>query len=81
MALHSSVATGLAAAVLFGAWLPLVAQARFEVRNTTGMSWYKGNTHTHTVESDGDSPPEYVARWYKEHGYDSSRPLGSQRAH
>ena len=70
MALHSSVATGLAAAVLFGAWLPLVAQARFEVPNTTGMSWYKGNTHTHTVESDGDSPPEYVARWYKEHGYD-----------
>ena len=70
MALHSSIATGLAVAVLFGARLPLVAQARFEVPNTTGMSWYKGNTHTHTVESDGDSPPEYVARWYKEHGYD-----------
>jgi hypothetical protein len=22
------------------------------------------------LESDGDSPPEYVARWYKDHGYD-----------
>jgi hypothetical protein len=33
------------------------------------MRWYKGNTHAHTLESDGDSPPEVVARWYKEHGY------------
>lgn len=33
-------------------------------------TWFKGNTHTHTTESDGDSSPEYVARWYKDHGYD-----------
>jgi hypothetical protein len=33
-------------------------------------SWFKGNTHTHTTESDGDSSPEYVARWYKDRGYD-----------
>ena len=33
-------------------------------------AWFKGNTHTHTTESDGDSSPEYVARWYKDHGYD-----------
>ena len=31
--------------------------------------WYKGNLHTHTVHSDGDSSPDFVARWYKEHGY------------
>jgi predicted metal-dependent phosphoesterase TrpH len=31
--------------------------------------WFKGNTHAHTLESDGDSTPEEVARWYKEHGY------------
>ena len=31
--------------------------------------WYKGNTHTHTLESDGDSTPEEVTRWYREHGY------------
>lgn len=41
----------------------------FEVANTAGMHWYKGNTHTHTTMSDGDSPPEVVARWYKDHGY------------
>lgn len=34
-----------------------------------GGTWFKGNTHTHTLESDGDSPPEEVARWYKAHGY------------
>ncbi|MFQ5435731.1 MAG: PHP domain-containing protein [Anaerolineae bacterium] len=33
------------------------------------MRWFKGNTHTHTTMSDGDSPPEYVAQWYKDHGY------------
>jgi hypothetical protein len=31
--------------------------------------WYKGNLHTHTIHSDGDSSPEFVARWYKEHRY------------
>lgn len=41
---------------------------RFEASTGTGR-WYKGNTHTHTTESDGDSSPEYVARWYKDHGY------------
>lgn len=31
--------------------------------------WYKGQTHTHTLESDGDSTPEEVTRWYKDQGY------------
>jgi hypothetical protein len=31
--------------------------------------WYKGNTHTHTINSDGDSTPDEVVRWYREHGY------------
>ena len=41
---------------------------RFEIPDWSG-TWYKGNTHTHTTGSDGDSSPEYVARWYKDHGY------------
>jgi hypothetical protein len=32
--------------------------------------WFKGNTHTHTWWSDGDSPPEMAVKWYKDHGYD-----------
>ncbi len=31
--------------------------------------WFKGNTHTHTTNSDGDSSPDDVARWYRDHGY------------
>ena len=34
-----------------------------------GFKWYKGNLHTHTINSDGDSSPDAVARWYKEHRY------------
>lgn len=32
--------------------------------------WLRGNTHAHTLESDGDSTPAEVARWYRDHGYD-----------
>jgi len=31
--------------------------------------WYRGNTHTHTLNSDGDTPPAEVVRWYRTHGY------------
>lgn len=31
--------------------------------------WFKGNTHTHTNNSDGDSDPAVVAAWYQSHGY------------
>jgi len=31
--------------------------------------WFRGNTHSHTLESDGDSPPDSVARWYRDNGY------------
>ena len=32
--------------------------------------WLRGNTHAHTSNSDGDSPPDTVARWYRDAGYD-----------
>jgi hypothetical protein len=32
--------------------------------------WFQGTTHTHTLNSDGDSTPDDVVRWYREHGYD-----------
>jgi hypothetical protein len=31
--------------------------------------WLKGNTHTHSLWSDGDAAPEKIADWYKSHGY------------
>jgi hypothetical protein len=33
------------------------------------LRWFKGNTHTHTLNSDGDSTPDEVVRWYREHNY------------
>lgn len=33
-------------------------------------TWFKGNIHTHTTNSDGDSSPEHVASWYRDHQYD-----------
>jgi len=47
--------------------LSLVAAA--QSARPAAVRWYKGNTHTHTLESDGDSTPDEVTRWYKEHGY------------
>jgi len=31
--------------------------------------WYKGNTHAHTLWSDGDELPELVVDWFKSRGY------------
>jgi hypothetical protein len=31
--------------------------------------WWKGNTHTHTLWSDGDGAPELVVDWYRARGY------------
>jgi hypothetical protein len=31
--------------------------------------WYKGNTHTHTLNSDGDSTPDEVVQWYRSRRY------------
>jgi len=45
-------------------WLYAGARRPAEAR------WFKGNTHTHTLWSDGDAAPELVADWYASHGYD-----------
>lgn len=31
--------------------------------------WYKGNTHAHSLWSDGDALPEVVVDWHKKNGY------------
>jgi len=37
---------------------------------SSGGDWYRGNTHTHSLWSDGDAAPEVVVAWYAENGYD-----------
>ncbi|HMV48012.1 MAG TPA: CehA/McbA family metallohydrolase [Blastocatellia bacterium] len=49
-------------AILAGAFPNFFAQEK-------KLNWYKGNTHTHTINSDGDSTPDEVVRWYRERGY------------
>ncbi|HZW00604.1 MAG TPA: CehA/McbA family metallohydrolase [Candidatus Deferrimicrobium sp.] len=34
------------------------------------MRWFRGNLHTHTTNSDGDSAPDEVVAWYRDAGYD-----------
>lgn len=41
----------------------------FRETRQDGLRWYKGNTHTHTINSDGDSHPDDVVKWYRSHGY------------
>lgn len=51
-----------AALLLFGALSNATAQP-------SPLPWYKGNTHTHTKNSDGDSLPADVVKWYADHKY------------
>src|SRR5262245_62356698 len=52
-----------------GAALFLPAAAGQAPADQPALRWYKGNTHTHTLNSDGDSTPDDVVRWYREHNY------------
>jgi hypothetical protein len=53
---------GLVAALLLGLALPSLGAAP--------PRWFRGNTHTHTLWSDGDGAPDEVVDWYVSHGYD-----------
>jgi len=56
-------------------FLPTVVFLAFSLPALAGddgspaRQWYRGNTHTHTKNSDGDSYADEAARWYREHGY------------
>lgn len=52
------------------ALLVLSATLLAPVASLGQLRWFKGNTHAHTTNSDGDSSPADVAAWYKKNGYD-----------
>jgi hypothetical protein len=58
-----------AAAIAAVNWLQPPPRAAGGQPAAAALHWYKGNTHTHTLNSDGDSTPDDVVRWYREHGY------------
>lgn len=47
-----------------------LAGALFVLALPVSAEWFKGNTHTHTSKSDGDTAPAEVARWYADRDYD-----------
>ena len=49
---------------------PAFAQdSAIDLREGGGKQWYKGNTHTHTLWSDGDAAPEWATAWYADRDY------------
>lgn len=59
------------------AWLPLLLLCAAAVQadelpvwaSAAKMKWYRGNTHAHTINADGNVSADAVVRWYLEHGY------------
>jgi len=52
------------AIVLLFVFMPLAADSQ-----KPATFWFKGQTHAHTVNSDGDDFPRRVVRWYRDHNY------------
>lgn len=50
--------------------LPTTAVLHAADPGTSTLHWYKGNTHTHSLWSDGNGFPDMIADWYLQHGYD-----------
>ena len=67
--MNRPAALALLLALCGAAWGLQGSQASARAQPAATLHWYKGNTHTHTLNSDGDSTPDDVVRWYREHGY------------
>ena len=50
--------------------LSLLAFGLIHTASAQQLHWFKGNTHTHSLWSDGNDFPEMITDWYKQHGYD-----------
>jgi hypothetical protein len=50
--------------------LSLLVLVSFHTATAQQPKWFKGNTHTHSLWSDGNDFPEMITDWYKKKGYD-----------
>ncbi len=55
---------------LFAVCLALYGAALIPACSAPAKRWFKGNTHTHTLWSDGNGAPEKVVSFYTESDYD-----------
>jgi len=51
------------------AMIAAAQESAFDLRAGRDKQWFKGNTHTHTLWSDGDAAPELATGWYYDRGY------------
>lgn len=49
--------------------IPMLATTMLLSACSNPQNWVRGNTHTHTLWSDGDAAPELAIAWYPENGY------------
>ncbi len=70
--MHEITRTSRRAGVFAGllAAFVLVHHAGHAFADEPQPRWYKGNTHTHSLWSDGNDFPEMIIDWYKQNGYD-----------
>ena len=54
----------------FFLFLLFFIQPVFSRADTDVSKWYRGNTHTHSLWSDGNDFPEMIVDWYHRNGYD-----------
>lgn len=59
----------LANALVAVAAVTCLASAAAPGQPAPGARWYRGNLHSHSINSDGDSPPADLMAWYKRNGY------------
>ena len=52
------------------ALISVAAIALAAAQDDSPLRYYKGNTHTHSLWSDGNDFPEMIVSWYQEQGYD-----------
>ena len=64
-------ATGAAAVFIVANNRPAQAKdpAPSSAADTKPLRWFKGNTHTHSLWSDGNDFPEMIVDWYHQRGY------------
>ncbi len=58
-----------AAAWQSGQGQPDLADGLLPALKSSGLKFWKGNLHTHSLWSDGDDFPEMIADWYQRHDY------------
>ena len=52
--------------------IPLLVAGCVSMKATreSDQQWFRGNTHAHSLWSDGNGFPEMIMKWYKDNGYD-----------